>query len=225
MNHAKFCSPIVWRMKRSSPRRLLLAGLTVLMLETFSASNAWAPPPPYRHFERVDPNREIPPGGPPWFDFDHFELEFLGGAVIFSSDFDSNMQGVGAALAHLPTPGLPVPGADHLGLYAEFLGAPVERLTAVPVPEPSGTMILGGGGLEYTFYRDKDMTFSAQAGFLYADFGGVTDLESGVGPAMGFECSFYVDEPIWITYSPRFAYAPAHEDWMMFQMIGLRIEF
>lgn len=206
-------------------RKFWLTIVTALVLEMFgSGSRAWSAPPPYKHFERAEPNREPQPN-PPWFDLAHMEANVLGGVATFSPDFSDHIEACGAAMLHVPTPGLPIPMADRLGLYGEFIGGMVNRKPEVPVPDAAGAMFLGGAGAEFTFFRDKDMIFTGQAGFLYADFGGITDVENGIGPSWGLEFSFYVDGPIWFTYSPQFAYAPKNSDWILFQFVGIRIEF
>jgi hypothetical protein len=177
------------------------------------------PEPRIERPSRVEPRPR--PGGP-LVDFDHMELNLFAGGCGFSDDFFSDPSGCGGAFLRAPAPGLPV--LKNLGVFAEVMATSMDRDITPPPSTTRGTVLLLGGGADYTFMRDEEFMLMGQGGLVFADFGGITDLGNGFGVLVGALGGINVDKGVWMTYNPQIAAAGSSE-WIIFHNFGVHIEF
>ena len=70
----------------------------------------------------------------------------------------------------------------------------------------------------------EDFVVSGQAGLVYANFGGITDLTDGFGGLLGVRLGVAVDSGVWLTYDPQVAFA-GPQDFIVFHLFGIGFEF
>jgi hypothetical protein len=162
------------------------------------------------------------PHATPVIDFDHFEYGGFLGVADFSSRFKANATWVAGLSARVPVPVIP----GNWGIFAEGFASYISRDIPFYYKNKSGIWFGGELGGDYTFVRDDIWFLRAQAGILYAYWGGVNALDNGIGVLGGAELGFY-----WIkhnphavvTFNPQLTYDG--KNWIGLFSIGLGYQF
>ena len=112
------------------------------------------------------------------------------------------------------------PDGDYFGLYVDLTVAQVER--DILDDSNDGSMTVFTLGVDYTVYRDETWLVMAQAGFQYGSFGGITDLDDGMGGVFGIMTGIKLARDVSLTYNPAFTIG---QDPFTIHYFGLQIEF
>jgi hypothetical protein len=165
--------------------------------------------------------------GSSFIDFDWLELNTHIGMAIFSKKFHidpSVCLGVEARAPILWLAPSDNPDGDYLGAFTELTVAIIKRTIEPEVDKPSGAMIALTVGLDYTIIRNSTWLVLVKAGFQYATYGGVTDLEDGIAPMAGLTAGVTVSRSVSITLSPEYVRGRKGDSIMM-GFVGVTFDF
>jgi hypothetical protein len=184
-----------------------------------------AEPPPPAPLEA--PALKLEDEGLPWIDFDWVELEPRLGVGIFSSGYKMDPSPFISLLTHVPltllTPSSD-PGGEYFGLFAEVNFFPSVTRDLDPEPDKvSGSLLFLNLGVDFTFLRNQSFYLAARAGFQYALYGGISDLNDGFGFMAGAEGGIYLGKSLTLTLGPEVAFGDG--DNVILTSLGLLIEF
>ena len=161
-------------------------------------------------------------------DFEHIELQILGGVLVFGSDFDSDPKAMASLLARAP---LPLLSRDLFGLETDDFGgflqvgiSAIDRETDPVAEDPDGILFFAALGLDFTAYQDEMFLVRPQVGIQFAYLGGVTETDNGVGLLLGVQGGVLVTDNIWITANPQLGIGDGG-DLLFFAQIGVNIAF
>ena len=148
--------------------------------------------------------------------------------VSFTSDFDTDNTVAGSLLLRAPSPwlsrGLLSMDRDDVGLFTELTVTGIDRQGVPNSETPDGTILFLTLGFDYQLVCDASSSLTVQAGGQYANFGGVTDTQDGVGLLIGLNGSWKVSDGLAAFLSPQMAFGNA-DDRIFFIHVGVRIEF
>lgn len=176
---------------------------------------------PLPRFQRPARPEPRPGPGAPWIDFSRSELDLFGGAVGFSDSFFADPSYSGGVLFRAPAPIMPVSG---VGVFGELILTSMDRNIEPEPASSSGTILFLGVGADYTFLRNEDFMLLGQAGLMYGNFGGITDLDDGISGLVGVAGGINIDKGFWVTYNPQIAVAGS-DAFVVFHNFGVLIEF
>lgn len=172
-----------------------------------------------------------PPDEPPLLDFERLELNPRAGLVAFSEDFESDPKSCAGLLARVPlsrlSRSLLGPGEENtLGATAHVTIASIDRDLIPEPPEPEGTILFAGFGLDTT------MTILERDGWLlrprlevqYGYYGDVSDLADGWALAPAVQTSVPLSGHIRLSLDVQAAFADAG-DRVLFAQAGLLVRF
>jgi len=180
-------------------------------------------PTPQRPTEPV-PAPEEP--GTPLIDFDWLELHVRIGMAVFSKEFHIDPSPAFAIEGRAPIPWLSPswnPDGDYFGAFAQLSFMVIKRTIEPEVDKPNGAAIALTVGLDYTILRNTTWMILVRAGVMYATYGGVTDLEDGMGPMVGATLGLTVSRSVSITVAPEYVFGDG--DNMIMGMVGIAIDF
>lgn len=150
------------------------------------------------------------------------------GLVVYSGGFEADPEVCASLHLRAPSPWL---SRDILGLEDDAVGAflgvgftSLDREDLDPQPEePDGNVIFAGAGLDYAFFKTDQFLMRAALGLLYASYGSIDEMDSGLSLLLGVAASFNVSEGVAVNFSPELSISSG--DWMLFNQIGLVIRF
>ena len=148
------------------------------------------------------------------------EINFFGGAVMYSSGFESKstVSGGGGVLLRSPTAWLPT---GKFGVWGEFEFTHLSRDLTPPRDNMSGNVYAFAVGADYTFLRTDVWFIMAQAGTVYVAYGDIVGVKDGWGGLAGAVLGFY-----WVKRDTRFAitinpqFATTGSDWILLVNVG-----
>jgi len=182
-----------------------------------------APPPP----PQEPPAPLLEDQGLPWIDFDWLELQPRVGLALFSGGYKIPPSPYFSLLAHVPAPLLSPgsdPGGEYFGLFAEVNFLPQVTRDLDPEPDKvSGSVLFFNLGFDFTFLRNQSLYLAARAGAQFAWYGGISDLNDGLGWTAGFEGGVFLGKGITLTIGPEIAFGDG--DHVILTSLGLLIEF
>lgn len=181
-------------------------------------------PTPQRPTEPVP--APVEEAGTPWIDFDWLELGVRVGMAIFSDEFHIDPSPAFVIEGRAPLPWLSPssnPDGDFFGAFAQLSFAVIERTIEPEVDKPSGAAIMLTLGVDYSILRNTTWMILVRAGFVYATYGGVTDLEDGMGLMGGLTVGLTVSRSVSITLAPEYVFGDG--DNVMMGTVGVSIGF
>jgi len=163
--------------------------------------------------EGQDPKREpfpAPDSGArkssPIVDLEWLELTAGVGVAVFSHDYLAGPSAAFLVSAHAPLPWLS-PGSDpkgeYFGLFLEAAFATIDRDLSPTVDHRSGVAAFTTLGMDYSFIRDSSWILMARAGVLYAYYGNIAQLNSGVGGTAGAVAGIQLSGKMSLSYQPE----------------------
>lgn len=184
-------------------------------------------PKPQRPDAPLPPPQQPQDSGPPFIDWDWLELRVRVGVAKFSKDFHINTSPAFAIEGRVPISFLAPssnPEGDYFGLWAQLEGAVIKRTIQPQVDKPSGAMISLGVGVDYTILRNSTWLLMARAGALYVTYGGVTDLNDGIGPMVGIQAGLSLTRSVNIVIAPEYVLGKGGDS-IIIGTIGVSIDF
>lgn len=187
-----------------------------------------------RIVRRQEPAQERPVQPPrpktqsrPFIDLDWLEVTPGVGLAHFSSKFLTDPSVCFAIRAHAPMPWLnPASdaGGEYFGLFVAAQFATIDRELDPTVSKRSGLASFFSVGVDYSFIRDGSWILTARAGAGYAHYGGIADLENGIGPLVGATLGYQLSGRFAVTYSPEMFFGDTGSR-VFLNTIGLLIHF
>jgi hypothetical protein len=163
----------------------------------------------------------------PFVDFDWLELSAGVGVVAYSSDYLADPSFAVTVRAHAPMPWLSPSGPvvkEYFGLFAEASFMGIDRDMSPTVDHRSGVISYFSLGADYTILRDDTWLLVARAGVVYVYYGGVADLDSGIGPLLGLSAGIQLSGSFSIAYTPEIVFAKSG-NWILLNTVGVNIQF
>jgi hypothetical protein len=159
------------------------------------------------------------PGRRPFMDFSQGEFEPFTGLVMYSSGFEADPEPCGGVFFRVPVPGI----WERLGAFAELGLTAVDR-DIDSLADKSGTVLFIAAGIDASVHRGPSLSLEGQVGVAHVDYGGVDDLEDGVGFLVGARGGWSIAKGLRVVYNPQFVLGDDSE-WNFFHLVGLSIEF
>jgi hypothetical protein len=163
----------------------------------------------------------------PSIDFTWLEIYPRVGIAEFSSKYHVNPSACFGVAARAPMPWLSPssnPNGEYFGIFAELDISVIKRNIFPKLVKPGGPIFMAGFGIDYTIYRNESWLVMVEAGAHYVNFGGITDLSSGLTPMFGVIGGVSVSRGMSLTVSPEIEY-PKTGDYIMMLTVGLVWEF
>ena len=143
---------------------------------------------------------------PPIVDLEWLELTAGVGVAVFSHDYLTAPSASFLVSAHAPLPWLS-PGSDpkgeYFGLFLEAAFATIDRDMSPTVEHRRGVAAFTTLGMDYSFVRDSSWILMARAGVLYAYYGNIAQLNSGVGGTAGAVAGIQLSGKMSLSYQPE----------------------
>lgn len=160
-------------------------------------------------------------------DLDWLDLTPGVGFAAYSSKFLAD-PGIAFSLrAHAPMPWLS-PSSDakgeYFGLFVEAAFASIDRDLSRTVADRSGLITVGSLGIDFSFLRDPTWILVARGGIAYVHYGGVADLNNGIGPMIGATVGVQISGKLALTYSPEVVLGDTGSR-IFLNTLGLLIQF
>ena len=161
-----------------------------------------------------------------FLDFDWLDLTPGVGMAVYSSDFLADPSLAFSIRAHVPMPWLS-PSSDakgeYFGLFAEVAFSTIERDMSPFVQDRSGLCTFGSVGVDFSVLRDPTWILVVRAGVAYVHYGGVADLNNGIGPVAGLTVGYQLSGKLAVTYTPELIFGDG--DYVFLNTVGLLIQF
>ena len=179
--------------------------------------------------EKYPPQEPQPPAAKsrPFVDLDWLELTPGVGFAVFSSKYRTDPAPGGALFAHAPMPWCSPsydPGGEYVGLFAEVAFTTIDRDLSSSVDHRSGVASFYSLGVDYSLLREGTWILVARGGLLYAYYGDIADLKSGVGFTLGASAGIQISGKLGLTYTPTF-YFGTSGSLVLLNTLGLTIQF
>ena len=149
------------------------------------------------------------------------------GMAVYSSKFRADPAIAFSIRAHAPMPWLS-PSSDakgeYFGLFAEAAFATIDRDMSAIVSDRSGLCSFFSAGVDFSVLRDPTWILVVRAGVVYAYYGGVADLNSGIGPFAGATLGYQLSGKFAVTYSPEVVFGDTGSH-VFLNTVGLLIQF
>jgi len=163
----------------------------------------------------------------PIIDFDWLELHVRAGMAIFSKEFHIDPSPAFVIATRAPMPWLSPswnPDGDYFGAFAQLEVAVIKRTIEPQVDKPSGAMFGLAVGVDYTILRNTTWMILVKAGVMYVSYGGVTDLNDGIGPMAGLLVGVTVSRSVAITLAPEYIMGKSGDS-IISGTVGVAIDF
>jgi hypothetical protein len=158
------------------------------------------------HKEPFPPTETAGTKSSPIVDFEWLELTAGVGVAVYSHDYLASPSGSFLISAHAPLPWLS-PRSDakgeYFGLFLEAAFVTIDRDLSPTVEHRRGIAALTTLGVDFSFIRDSSWILMARAGVLYAYYGNIAQLSSGVGGTVGAVAGIQISGKMALTYQPE----------------------
>ena len=149
------------------------------------------------------------------------------GMAVYSSKFRADPALAFSLRAHAPMPWLS-PSSDakgeYFGLFAEAAFATIDRDLSPIVTDKSGLCMFVSVGVDFSFLRDPTWILVGRAGVVYAYYGSIADLNSGIGPLVGATLGYQLSGKLAITFSPEVVFGDTGSH-ILLNTVGVLIQF
>jgi hypothetical protein len=149
------------------------------------------------------------------------------GLASYSSKFRADPALAFSLRAHAPMPWLS-PSSDakgeYFGLFAEAAFSMIDRELSPIVSDRSGLCTFLSVGVDFSFLRDPTWILVGRAGVVYAHYGGVADLNSGLGPLVGATLGVQLSGKLAVTLSPELVLGDSGSH-VLLTTLGVLIQF
>jgi hypothetical protein len=156
-------------------------------------------------------------------------LDLTGGVgmAVYSSKFRADPALAFSLRAHAPMPWLS-PASDakgeYFGLFAEAAFSTMDRELSPIVSDKSGLCMFVSVGVDFSFLRDPTWILVGRAGVVYVHYGGIADLNSGIGPLVGATLGYQLSGKLAVTLSPEMVFGDTGSH-IFLTTLGLLIQF
>jgi hypothetical protein len=161
-------------------------------------------------------------------DLDWLELHVRLGLADFTDDFRIDPTFQVSLVAHAPMPFLSPssdPGGDYFGALLGVTLIPGVERDLNPAPSGAdGSIFLIHFGLDYTVVRNQSLYFAVEAGGQYASYGGIADLEDGLGLFGGVNGGVHIGSGLTLGAAAEIAFVDDSQRIHLFSL-DLVIEF
>jgi hypothetical protein len=160
-------------------------------------------------------------------DFDWLEVTPGVGIAVFTPNYRTDPSICGSVRAHVPMPWLNPssdPTGEYFGLFVQGAFTTVDRDLSHAVNHRKGMASFFTVGADFSILRDATWVLAARAGLLYAYYGGVADLKSGIGPMVGLTAGIQISGKMALTYNPEVEFGDTGSR-VFFHTLGLLIQF
>lgn len=175
---------------------------------------------------RPDARTAAPPSAPV-VDLEWLEITPGAGFAVYSSKYRSDPAPAFVLSARAPLPWLSPaddPKGEYFGIFAEAAFMTIDRDLSPSVDHRSGLASFLSLGLDYSILRDSTWILLARGGLLYAYYGDVADLESGIGFMVGASAGIQLSGKIGLTYSPELLFGKSGS-LVFLNTLGVTIQF
>ena len=185
---------------------------------------------PAQEDRKQEPFPHSEPAGPkpaPIVDFEWLELSAGVGVAVFSHEYLADPSIAFFVSAHAPLPWLSPasdPKGEYFGLFLEAAFATIDRNLSSSVAHRSGVGSFTTLGVDFSFIRDSSWILMARAGVLYAYYGNIAQLNSGVGGTAGAVAGIQISGKAAITYSPEVFFGNAGSA-ILLNTVGFTFQF
>jgi hypothetical protein len=159
-----------------------------------------------RKQEPFPPPEAATPKSSPIVDLEWLELTAGVGVAVYSHDYLSGPSVSFLVSAHAPLPWLS-PASDakgeYFGLFLEAAFATIDRDMSPTIEHRHGTAAFTTLGMDYSVIRDSTWILMARAGVLYAYYGNIAQLNSGVGGTAGAVAGIQISGKMSLSYQPE----------------------
>jgi hypothetical protein len=160
-------------------------------------------------------------------DLDWLDLTGGVGLASYSSKFRADPAIAFSLRAHAPMPWLS-PSSDakgeYFGLFVEAAFASIDRDLSPIVSDRSGLCTFMSVGVDFSFLRDPTWILVGRAGVVYAHYGGVADLKSGIGPLVGATFGYQLSGKVAVTLTPELVLGDSGSH-VILTTLGMLIQF
>jgi len=160
-------------------------------------------------------------------DFDWLDLTPGVGLAVYSSKYRADPAIAFSLRAHAPMPWLS-PASDakgeYFGLFAEAAFATIDRELSPIVSDRSGLCMFLSVGVDFSFLRDPTWILVGRAGVVYAHYGSIADLNSGLGPLVGATFGYQLSGKLAVTLSPEVVLGDSGSH-IILTTLGMLIQF
>jgi hypothetical protein len=159
-----------------------------------------------RKQEPFPPSPTAAPKSAPIVDLEWLELTGGVGVAVFSHQYLANPSGSVLISAHAPLPWLSPasdPKGEYFGLFLEAAFATIDRDLSPTIDHRRGVAAFTTLGMDYSFIRDSFWVLVGRAGVLYAYYGDIAQLNSGVGGTLGAAAGIQISGKMALTYQPE----------------------
>jgi hypothetical protein len=184
---------------------------------------------------RQDPTQDrYPPLEPPaakkggsFIDLDWLEFTPAIGYAVYSAKYRADPAPGLSLSVHVPMPWLS-PESDrtgeYFGLFAEAAFMTIDRDLSRTVDHRRGLASFYVLGPDYSFLRDSTWILVGRGGLLYAYYGSIADLHSGVGFMVGASAGIQISGRTGLLYSPELLFGKAGT-LVFLNTLGISIQF
>jgi len=143
-------------------------------------------------------------------DFDWLEIQPRVGMAIFSKDYHVDPSVCFGVVAHAPLTLLSPswnPDGEYFGLFAKLDVAIIKRDIFPKLDKAGGPIFMFAVGGDYTVYRSENWLLMVEGGIQYCHYGGITDLQNGIAPVVGFKIGLTVSRAVSLSLTPEYVMA------------------
>jgi hypothetical protein len=163
----------------------------------------------------------------PIVDLDWLELTPAIGFSVYSANYRANPAPAFQLAARAPLPWLSPAGdpkGEYFGVFAEAAFMTIDRDLSSSVDHRRGLASFYSLGMDYSVIRDTTWILIARGGLLYAYYGDIADLSSGLGFMVGASAGVQLSAKTGISYSPELLFGKSGS-LVFLNTLGLSIQF
>ena len=204
----------------------MLTALALLLLaqagpDALPRSLAQEEPPP-RPDTRSAARKETP-----IVDLDWLELSPGVGFSVYSGKYRANPAPAFLLAVRAPLPWLSPasdPRGEYFGVFAEAAFMTIDRDLSPTVDHRRGLASFYSLGMDYSILRDSTWILIGRGGLLYAYYGDIADLHSGLGFMVGASAGIQISGKTGLSYSPELLFGKSGS-LIFLNTLGLSIQF
>ncbi len=163
----------------------------------------------------------------PIVDLDWLELSPGVGFSVYSGNYRANPAPAFLLGARAPLPWLSPasdPRGEYFGVFASAAFMTIDRDLSPSVDHRRGMASFYSLGMDYSILRDSTWILIGRGGLLFAYYGDIADLHSGLGFMVGASAGIQISGKTGLTYSPELLFGKSGS-LIFLNTLGLSIQF
>lgn len=163
----------------------------------------------------------------PIVDLDWLELSPGVGFSVYSSKYRADPAPAFLLAARAPLPWLSPasdPRGEYFGVFASAAFMTIDRNLSPSVDHRRGLASFYSLGMDYSVLRDSTWILIGRGGLLYAYYGDIADLQSGLGFMVGASAGIQLSGKTGLSYSPELLFGKSGS-LIFLNTVGLSIQF